>query len=155
MVLLREALSRQDTPFAKLVRQGLPATSGDSKSVQATRGESRLYRQNRKLSPADLKELCELYKAGMSMLQLAKKFECHRHTVMRLLKKSGVEIRPQKLMTPELVGQATALYAQDHSLEEVGRLLGLEASTIGKALKRAGIQLRAPVADRWSELHGS
>jgi DNA invertase Pin-like site-specific DNA recombinase len=113
------------------------------------RGESRPYRQNRKLSPDDVKELCVLYEAGESMLQLAKKFECHRHTVMRLLKKSGVEIRPQKLMTPELVAQAAALYANNHSLEEVGRLLGLEASTIGKALKRAGVQLRAPVADRW------
>lgn len=52
-------------------------------------------------------------------------------------------------MTPELVAQAAALYAQDHSLEEVGRLLGVEASTIGKALKRAGVTLRPPVADRW------
>ncbi|WP_431238863.1 helix-turn-helix domain-containing protein [Mycolicibacterium aichiense] len=92
-----------------------------------------------------------LYEAGASMLQLAEKFECHRHTVMRQLKKAGVEIRPQKLMTPELVARATALYVQGHSLEEVGRLLGLEASTVGKALKRAGVQLRPPVADRWSK----
>lgn len=149
-VLLRDALSSPNSAFVKLVWQGLPATLHDSESAQVSRGESQPYRQNRKLSPTDLKELCELYEAGSSMVQLAEKFECHRHTVMRLLKKAGVEIRPQRKMTTELVARATALYAQDHSLEELGRLLGLEASTIGKALKRAGVTLRSPVADRWS-----
>lgn len=148
-VLLREALSSQNSAFAKLVRHGRSATTDDSESAQITRGEPRPYRMNRKLSPADLKELCTLYEAGVSMLQLAQKFECHRHTVARQLEKAGVQIRPQKKMTPELVVQAAALYANDHSLEEVGQLLDMEASTIGKALKRAGVTLRPPVADRW------
>lgn len=90
---------------------------------------------NRRLTPDDQAELIALYEAGASMLELAKKFECHRHTVMRLLRTAGVDIRPQKLTTPDLVAQAAALYARGHSLEEVGQLLGLEASTIGKALK--------------------
>ena len=85
------------------------------------------------------------------MAFLGQKFECHRHTVMRALKNAGVEIRPQKRMTPELVAQAAALYASDHTLEDIGKLIGLEASTIGKALKRSGITLRPPVADRWRE----
>lgn len=46
-------------------------------------------------------------------------------------------------MTPQLVAQAATLYAQNHSLEEVGRLLELEARTVGKALKRAGVNLAA------------
>lgn len=111
-----------------------------------------IYRMNRKLSLGEQAELVALYEAGASMLELSRKFECHRHTVMRLLQKAGVELRPQRKMTPELVAQAIALYAQDRSLEEVGRLLSMEASTIGKAMKRAGVQLRPPVADRW---HGS
>lgn len=61
-------------------------------------------------------------------------------------------MRPQKMMTPELVAQAKVLYDQDRSLAEVGRLLGLEASTIGKALKRAGVQLRPAVAHRRASL---
>jgi DNA-directed RNA polymerase specialized sigma24 family protein len=86
------------------------------------------------------------------MAELAQKFECHRHTIMRHLQKAGVQLRPQKMMTAELVTQAATLYAQDHTLEDIGELLGLEASTIGKALKRSGVTLRPPVADRW---HGS
>lgn len=83
------------------------------------------------------------------MQNLARKFECHRHTVMRHLQRAGVEIRPQRKMTPELVAQSAALYANGQTLDEIGRLLGLEASTIGKALKRSGATLRPPVADRW------
>lgn len=154
-MLLREALSSNKTPFAKLMRQGqadLSEKGSEIPSPQVNVSVSRVYRMNRKLSPDEQAALVAQYHSGASMLELAKKFECHRHTVMRLLRKAGVDIRPQKKMTPALVAQAAALYTQDHSLEEVGRLLGLEASTIGKALKRAGVQLRPPVADRW---HGS
>ena len=86
------------------------------------------------------------------MAELAEKFECHRTTVRRQLQNAGVTIRPQKLMTSELVTQASVLYENGHSLVEVGRLLDLEASTIGKALKRAGVTLRPPVADRSSQV---
>lgn len=48
----------------------------DPESTQIDRDEPRAYRINRKLSPADLKELYTLYEAGVSMLQLAQKFEC-------------------------------------------------------------------------------
>jgi lambda repressor-like predicted transcriptional regulator len=108
---------------------------------------------NRKLNPDEQSDLAALYEAGASMLELSRKFECHRNTVVAQLRRVGVEIRPQKLMTPKLVAQANSLYGSGHSLAEVGRLLGLEASTIGKALKGAGITLRPPVADRWHEAH--
>ena len=155
-MLLREALSSQDTAFAKLIRSGPLDLSANSVDVEVTvveAPERRPYRMNRKLTPDEQRELAALYESGASMVDLAKKFECHRNSVLRHLDAAGVKIRPQKLMTPELVAQATVLYAKNHSLAEVGQLLGgLEASTIGKALKRAGITLRPPVADRW---HGS
>jgi hypothetical protein len=140
--------------FADVTRGSLRLLLSGPQSSGARATPADACSMNRKLSPDDVKELCTLYEAGQSMVQLAEKFECHRHTVMRLLKKSGVEIRPQKLMTADLVAQATALYAKDHTLEEVGRLLGLEASTIGKALNRVGVQLRPPVADRWHRTPG-
>jgi DNA-directed RNA polymerase specialized sigma24 family protein len=151
-VLLREALSSNKTPFANLMRQGQPDLSakGSGGALPEVNGvDHRVYRMNRKLSPDEQAELVMQYEGGASMLELAKRFECHRHTVMRLLQTEGVRIRPQKKMTTELVSRATVLYNQGASLEEVGRLLGLETSTIGKALKRAGVKLRLPVADRW------
>lgn len=156
LVLLRESLSSQNSAFAKLMRSGQPdlaANDDDFLSTEVMASKSRPYRMHRKLNPGEQAELISLYESGTSMLELTKKFECHRNTVVRHLEKAGVEVRPQKKMTPELVAQATALYEQGHSLAEVGRLLGLEASTIGKALKRAGVTLRPPVADRWHESH--
>lgn len=106
---------------------------------------------NRKLRPEEQAELVTLYRAGVSMLELSRKFETHRNTVLAHLRRAGAEIRPQKKMTPELVAQAATLYGTGHSLVDVGRLLGLEASTIGKALKRADVKLRPAVAHRWHQ----
>jgi DNA-binding CsgD family transcriptional regulator len=107
---------------------------------------------NRKLNPDAQAELVALYRAGASMLELSRKFETHRNTVVAHLRRAGVEIRLQRKMTPHLVDRAAQLYADGHSLAEVGKQLGIEASTVGKALRRAGVKLRPPVADRW---HGS
>jgi DNA-directed RNA polymerase specialized sigma24 family protein len=104
---------------------------------------------NRKLNPDEQAELVALYRAGASMVELSRKFETHRNTVVAHLRRAGVEIRPLKKMTPHLVDRAKQLYADGHSLTEVGKQLGVEASTVGKALKRAGVKLRPPVADRW------
>jgi DNA-directed RNA polymerase specialized sigma24 family protein len=109
---------------------------------------------NRKLRPEEQAELVTLYQAGVSMLELSRKFETHRNTVLAHLRRAGAEIRPQKKMTTELVAQAAALYDTGHSLVEVGKLLGVEAGTVGKALKRADVKLRPPVADRWNKGSG-
>jgi hypothetical protein len=63
-----------------------------------------------------------------------------------------VAIRGQLKMTPHLVDRARQLYADGQSLTAIGKQLGVEASTAGKALKRAGVKLRPPVADRWHML---
>ena len=104
---------------------------------------------NRKLTPAERSKLAEEYRFGLSVLELARKYNTHRHTVAAHLEREGVAVRSQKKMTPRLVAAAKQLYQQGNSLTEVGKQLGVEASTVGKALKRAGVQLRPPVADRW------
>ncbi len=53
-----------------------------------------------------------------------------------------------------LIDQATQLYAEGRSLAEVGEQLDVEASTVEKALKRVGVKLRPPVADRWHASRG-
>jgi DNA-directed RNA polymerase specialized sigma subunit len=73
-----------------------------------------------------------------------KSFECHRQTVARQLKKAGVALREQQVRTSAFDEQARVLYEQDRSLEEVAELLGVQASTINRAVKGAGGQLRLP-----------
>lgn len=149
-MLLRESLPSQNSAFAKWVRRGTTATADLDGLDPTDREHKEPLRLNRKLSLVDLKQLCDLYEAGESMRNLVRKCECHRHTVMRHLQRAGVEIRPQRRMTPELVDRAGALYSGGRPLDEIGQLRGLEASTTGQALKRAGARLRPPVVVRRS-----
>jgi IS30 family transposase len=110
--------------------------------------DPRRYRMNRKLSLTDRTQLAEQYRVGMSALELAREYKMHRQTVMRHLEREGVTVRRQLKMTPQLVDRAKKLYAQGQTLVMIGKQLGVEASTLGKALKRAGVTLRPPVADR-------
>ena len=141
MVLLREALSSETTPLAKLVR--IAKNNGSSierrASVQVNEVDPDAYRMNRKLSSAERAQLVELYQAGASALELARQFNMHRQTVARQLIKAGVELRGQLKRTPQLTEQAKKLYAEGHSTTEIAKQLGVEASTVGRALKRAGV----------------
>jgi transposase-like protein len=150
-VLFREALSSENTPFTKLIRLANNSRSSDKRpaSPQFNGVKPRTYRMNRKLSPAERAQLVELYRGGMSALEVAREFGMHRQTVARHLTQEGAIVRSQLKMTPPLVERAKQLYAEGHSTAEVGWQLGVEASTVGKALKRAGVKLRPPVADRW------
>ena len=133
------------------MRSGQDDLSGDIEPSfpQVNEVNPARYRQNRKLSPAQRAKLADEYQFGMSALELARKYKMHRHTVARHLEREGVAVRGQLKMTPQLVEHAKQLYTDGHSLTEVGKQLGVEASTVGKALKRSGVQLRPPVADRW------
>ncbi|WP_375483188.1 helix-turn-helix domain-containing protein [uncultured Mycobacterium sp.] len=104
---------------------------------------------NRKLTPVGRAKLAEQYELGLSALERARKYNVHRQTIRRQLKRKGIEPRTQLKRTPELTQQAKVLYAEGPSLDEVAKLLGVQASTVSRALKRAGVTLRPPVANRW------
>ena len=150
-MLLREALSSQNTPFAKLVRSGQDDLSDDTAPAfqQVNEVDPHKYRMNRKLSPTECAQLAEQYRDGKSTLELARQFKMHRNTVAAHLEREGVAVRGQRKMTPQLIERAKQLYAEGQPLTAIGKHLGVEASTVGKALKRAGVKLRPPVADRW------
>lgn len=150
-MLLREAVSNQNSPFVKLIRSGQDGLSSDGDPVfpQVKEVDPNTYRMNRKLTPTQRAKLAEEYRFGMSALELARKYQVHRQTIARQLKKEGVLLREQLKRTPQLTEQAKAFYAAGHSLAEVAKQLGVEASTVGRALKQAGVKLRPPVADRW------
>jgi hypothetical protein len=103
-VLLRGALSSQNTPFAKLMRSGQTNLPVDVDPVlpQVNAVDPRRYRMNRKLSPAERAEMVEQYRRGTSALELARKYGTHRHTIARQLEEVGVVTRPQTKMTPRL-----------------------------------------------------
>jgi DNA invertase Pin-like site-specific DNA recombinase len=144
LVLLREALSSKDTPFFKLMRSEQDGLIDDVEPAlpELNEVDAGRHRMNRKLTPAKRAQLVELYRSGMSALELAREFGMHRQTVARHLSQEGVAARSQLKMTPRLIDRAKRLYAEGCSTVEVGRQLGVDASMVGKALKRAGVKLR-------------
>jgi lambda repressor-like predicted transcriptional regulator len=152
LVLLRESLSSQNTPFAKLVRSvgDEPVMVGGSAKPQVKPLEDRPYRANRKLSTDELAELVECYRRGSLASELAERYGIHRQTVIAHLKREGVTVRPQVKLTAPMVEQAAELYAEGWSTAAIGKKYGVDASTVGDALRRVGVTLRGPVADRWS-----
>jgi DNA-binding CsgD family transcriptional regulator len=137
LVVLRQALSKQNTPFVNL-----PRLSDRPVSPQVKKGK-RNYRPNRRLTPAERTQLAEQYQLGLSALDLARQYGINRHTVTKHLKREGITLRGgQPKLTPDVIVKATHLYATGQSLASIGAHLGVDASTVHKALKKADVKMR-------------
>ncbi|WP_280185759.1 MULTISPECIES: hypothetical protein [Nocardia] len=82
------------------------------------------------------------------MMELAAEYRLHRNTVEAHLRRGGVAKRPMVKMTPRLVERAKSLYTDGWTTARIGKEFGVDASTVAKALKRAGVKLRPAVAER-------
>ena len=96
----------------------------------------------RRLGPAELQQVIELYRCGLSTYRLARQFGTDRHTITRHLRNDGVELRPRQKLTPQLAERAKRLYIEGHSLALIGKEVGLTPTAVGNALRRTGVKLR-------------
>ncbi|MEV3869784.1 hypothetical protein [Streptomyces sp. NPDC049906] len=103
-------------------------------------------RECRMLSPDEVTELVEAYRHGVEMNELSRRYGVHRHTVDRHLEGAGGAKRPMTKMTPAKVEQAKELFEQGLSANQIGKKFGISGSTAWKALKRASVKMRPPVA---------
>jgi DNA-binding CsgD family transcriptional regulator len=140
VVVLRESLSKQNSPFVKLPMT--PVDRVHPPSSQVSDVKPRQYRMTRRLSPEELEQVTELYRLGLSTYKLAQRFGTNRHTIAGHLRRGGVELRSHQKLTPQLIEQATQLYANGQSLATIGRQFGVSPSTIGTALRKSGMRLR-------------
>jgi len=86
-------------------------------------------------------ELVARYKQGATIYELAKDFDCNRHTVAIRLKKAGVRMRhssPNK----EEIEQMVRLYESGMSLAKVSEQIGYSPGTIHHYLRSQGAQIR-------------
>lgn len=100
------------------------------------------YRMLRHLSPEEKAQLVAQYRSGKSTYALARQFKIHRRTVVQHLQRAGVEIPLQLKMTPDVLERAKRLYIAGQSLAMIGGQLGVDATTVHKAFKRAGVKMR-------------
>lgn len=101
-------------------------------------------RKCRMLAPDEVTEMVTAYRRGATARGLARQYGVHRHTVDRHLERAGVVKRPVVKMTTARITWAKELYAQGWSTQRIGRELGVSQGAVYKALKRAGVKMRAP-----------
>lgn len=102
---------------------------------------SRTFQRQHRLPAEHVEELVADYASGASIMELAKRYEINRTTVMKHLDRSGVDRRFRKLSEMDVL-EAARLYDSGLSLAAVGKHLGVYPSTIYSALRKAGVQLR-------------
>ena len=99
------------------------------------------------LRPEQVDELVRLYSEMKSVSGLARQLGIHRHTVRKHLVDRGVEIEQPRQMSDSELALATHLYIDGQlTAAQIAPKIGFTASTIVKALNRAGVKMRPQVA---------
>ena len=99
------------------------------------------------LRPEQVDEVVRLYGEMKSVKGLARHLGIHHHTVRKHLIDRGVEIEQPRQMSDDELALATRLYVDDQlTAAQIAPKIGFTASTIVKALNRAGVKMRPQVA---------
>ena len=99
------------------------------------------------LRPEQVDELVRLYSEMKSVKGLARHLGIHHHTVRKHLIDRGIDIKQPRQMDKEELALATHLYIDEQlTAAQIAPKVGFTASTIVKALNRAGVKMRPQVA---------
>jgi transposase-like protein len=97
----------------------------------------------RRLSAADVDDICATYVSGISIDELARSHGVNRTTIMRHLHDQGVPSRRvARKMSDALVAEAAALYLDGHSLAIVANKFNVAIRTLRREFSKAGIATR-------------
>jgi transposase-like protein len=157
-VRLRDSLSNPPEGLTRLVTALERAEHSGSQQVRARlveaiveqtgaddAGSVRLEaKENRKLSPDEGAALAEAYQAGESQRELARRYGMHEQTVRAHLRRSGVALRPVRVLSDEQEAEVARLYVEEQlSLAELATKFSVSASAVRSALIRRGVERRA------------
>ena len=109
----------------------------------------RRSKRARRLGESDQLYLANAYLAGDSLPVLAERYQISRQTVSNILERHGVH-RRYNLLSRRDIEKAVRLYQSGHSLATVGTKLGVNATTVLNAFRRAGISTRRVGTNQWS-----
>jgi len=91
----------------------------------------------RRLSAADIADICASYIGGSSIDELARSYAVNRTTIITHLGQRGVpRRRVVRKMTDVQVAEAAARYREGHSLAAVADQFNVDARTLGREFRR-------------------
>ena len=94
-----------------------------------------------RLDEQKILELATGYLAGSNVSELVRQYQVHETTVRAHLKRSGVELRRFRKMSPAVIVEARVLRASGMSLTEIGARFGVTANTVKKVLAEEHLDL--------------
>ena len=98
----------------------------------------------RRLSPTQIDDLVEAYRAGATMTQLAADFGIHRTTVAGHLDRHDVPRHHEQTTWDDItLRRAADLYATGPSLAEVADRYDIDAQTVANRFRRANTPIRS------------
>ena len=97
----------------------------------------------RRLSPTDVDDLVNEYRAGTTITQLALQYGVHRTTVAAHLDHHHIPRHHERTTwDDDTLREAAAQYATGLSLADVAAGYGIDAQTVANRFRRAGIPIR-------------
>ena len=119
------------------------AFNGRSEDHAHSQDTRPIQRQHR-LSQEEILNLVKQYEAGSTVNRLAHTFGVHRTTVLAHLDRCGIKRRRtlRRLTDPE-VETAASLYRDGNSLKTTASYFAIDAETLRREFKKAGVAIRA------------
>lgn len=114
---------------------------GVARLEQRVQMPAKSFQVQRRLDEAQTADLVEAYRTGAGVKELAHRFGVHRHTVAAILQRSGIPCHPRGL-SPDQLTTAQTLYKAGWSLARLGEKLGVDGTTVWRALVQAGVRMR-------------
>jgi len=97
----------------------------------------------RRLSAADIDDLCHLYSQGRSIDSVASQYEVNRTTIITHLDRAGIERRRvARKMTDDSVAVAAKRNAEGAPLALIAKEFKVHARTVARELRQAGVSIR-------------
>jgi DNA-binding NarL/FixJ family response regulator len=114
--------------------------AGQERDRLPARTTRSLRQTQHRLSTDEVQRLIELYTHGELINDLAAQFHISRTTVMKHVERAGAPRR--RNLIADRLDEAQQLYEQGWSLARIGQQLGVNATTVWHALRKAGVRMR-------------
>lgn len=132
--------------LARLAQQSRAIHPADS---IVTRNQTPMRSLQRRLTPEVRQSIVSRYAAGESAKALSEEFDISRDGVRKLLKRAGVTIRPQNVVTSQAAKRIVHLYDSGLTIKEVVAQVGTSFGTVRRVLyKHGGVMRVSPIGKR-------
>ena len=122
--------------YKRSERSSEPSITDDRGRLVHSVGKTQTF-----LSLAQVDELVGLYREGMSIAELSRKFGIYTRTVAAHLVRRSVPLR-QRGLAAEATPEAVRLYESGLTLVEVGLRFGVSQQAVRRAVAAEGVEIR-------------